>query len=370
MLHSNVILHPHTTKFYAYLRHEVLAPHSNRLSPDFTIIYGSFPPERRYNQDQVPLPFVVCQDTTFTTNDDKNMHIKAPSEALRKRQATMHLFMNAGAGDKRDGYTVLIAKGKFNGRRKIIEKNAWNKKVKMLFQINAWVDTEVMVQIAKDFVEHVRRVHGDLWVLLFCDNLNAHLNPEVKRIFYEGKVFILYFPPNTTESIQLIDADYGCSVRINVGNLLDKWLESDTNMEKWEGKLTASERRVLLSHLVAEATDLAMKDDKMRIGCFKRTGCLMTYHPSDMDNDIKPQGVTSQIVIPSTHDNSNNNNFTAPSEQVTPEQELLGATDDVYENEGDVEVNANDLCMSDDEGGLLSTEMLEDVGVEESDEDE
>ena len=56
--------------------------------------------------------------------EDKNTHIKALSEALQKRQAAMHLFMNAGAGDKRDGCTVLIAKGKFNGKRKAIEKNA------------------------------------------------------------------------------------------------------------------------------------------------------------------------------------------------------------------------------------------------------
>ena len=49
----------------------------------------------------------------------------------------MHLFINASEGDKRDGYTILIAKGKFNSRRKTIEKNAWNKKIKMLFQTNA-----------------------------------------------------------------------------------------------------------------------------------------------------------------------------------------------------------------------------------------
>ena len=167
--------------------------------------------------------------------------------------------------------------------------------------------------------------------------------PEVKRIFYEGKVFLLYFSPKTTESLQLIDAGYGRSFRINVGNLLDKWLESDANMKNWEVKLTASDQHVLLSHLVAKATDLAMKNDDMRIGCFRRTGCLLTYHPSVKDDEIKPQGVISKIVVTVTYDNNNNNNFTAPSEQVTPEQELGEATDDVYDNEHASDVNANDL---------------------------
>ena len=32
--------------------------------------------------------------------------------------------------------------------------------------------------------------HGaDVWVLLLCDNLNAHLDEEVKRVFGDAKVF-------------------------------------------------------------------------------------------------------------------------------------------------------------------------------------
>ena len=47
----------------------------------------------------------------------------------------MHIFCNAGEGDKRDGYTMLICKGKYKrGRHTAIEKNAWNKKVPVLFQ--------------------------------------------------------------------------------------------------------------------------------------------------------------------------------------------------------------------------------------------
>ena len=58
-------------------------------------------------------------------------------------------------------------------------------------------------------------MHGeDVWVILFCDNLSAHLDQEVKTIFGNGKVLLFYFPPNMTNFIQPIDAGLGRRVRM------------------------------------------------------------------------------------------------------------------------------------------------------------
>ena len=76
---------------------------------------------------------------------------------------------------------------------------------------------------------------------------------------------------------------------------------TDENLEKWESKLTASERRVLMTHLVAEANDLALMDDRMRVGFFKRTGLLIDYSKSEFDDDVKTQGVASKIVVPDSY---------------------------------------------------------------------
>ena len=64
-------------------------------------------------------------------------------------------------------------------------------------------------------------------------------------------------------------------------------MEED-NLLKWEGKMTAGERRVLINNLVAEATEKAMKNDDMRINCFVRTGFLLRYTKSKADDSIKP----------------------------------------------------------------------------------
>ena len=61
----------------------------------------------------MPLPFVVNQDSTFTIDDDYDVQVKGSGKGdLRKRQFTMHLFCNAGTGEDRGGYTVLIGRGK------------------------------------------------------------------------------------------------------------------------------------------------------------------------------------------------------------------------------------------------------------------
>ena len=57
---------------------------------------------------------MVNHDRTFTTHDDNYIHISAPSDALRKIQLTIHVVVNAGAGDKNQGF--------FDIGRKVIDK--------------------------------------------------------------------------------------------------------------------------------------------------------------------------------------------------------------------------------------------------------
>ena len=65
---------------------------------------------------------------------------------------------------------------------------------------------------------------------MFCDNLSAHLDPEVKQIFGSNKVFLCYLSPKMTNFIQVIDAGLGRSVQLAVGGLLDEWLMGFDNM--------------------------------------------------------------------------------------------------------------------------------------------
>ena len=63
-----------------------------------------------------------------------------------------------------------------------------------VFSENTWVDTEAIVDIAKEFSEHVKETHNGLWVLLFRDNLVVHASNIIKAIFTASKAFLSYFP--------------------------------------------------------------------------------------------------------------------------------------------------------------------------------
>ena len=58
--------------------------------------------------------------------------------------------------------------------------------------------------------------------------------------------------------------------------------------------MTASQSRVLMTDLVAEANDFALLDDYIRVGDFRRAGLLMDYTTSDNDDDIKHQCVITK----------------------------------------------------------------------------
>ena len=151
--------------------------------------------------DQVPLPFIVNQEFTFATTLDNNVHIRCPLEALRKRQFTIQVVVNAGKGDKRGGFVDIVYRGK-GLRITNAEKCQWDERVKVFWQKNAWVDKDVMREMANRFVTYKRERHGcEKWVDLFCDNLKAHLDEEVKGIFSRGHVSLCYFPPDN-------DGDY------------------------------------------------------------------------------------------------------------------------------------------------------------------
>ena len=75
-----------------------------------------------------------------------------------------------------------------------------------------------------------------------------------------------------------IDARLGRTVRIVISHCLDKCLMEADNMEEWESKMTASERRILISEFVGKAMRKVMtvEYEDVRVGCFERTGCLIT----------------------------------------------------------------------------------------------
>jgi len=113
----------------------------------------------------------------------------------------------------------------------------------MFFQPNAWMDSKVMLESATRFNDHIRQRWGECTkVLLTCDNLSAHVNPDVKAAFAKDGVTLLRcFPAQCTQFIQPLDAAFGRSLRCSVGRKLDEWFIEAANLTKWEQRMSAPE---------------------------------------------------------------------------------------------------------------------------------
>lgn len=289
--------------------------------------WGRFAPRARYAGDQVPLPFVCGLNMTYEDVGEKSVEISQPSDGLEKRQATMHLTFRpvkmkpvAEGGNKRKDRepevsrdaeqprAVLVFRGA--GKRiSAVEKAAWHKDVDVIFQKKAWVDRTVAKRIVEDslskhFGEHHYDEHSKKFesTLMLLDNLDAQKNEEafvapLRAVGSEG----YFYPGGETDALAPVDAGYGNDVKLEYGTEMDAWVSAPGNIDKWEntpgnGGLTASDRRVLMTHWVAAAKARVDKKLYSLWRYFEKTGALITTDGSG-DDKIEmpkyPEGVTS-----------------------------------------------------------------------------
>ena len=95
---------------------------------------------------------------------------------------------------------------------------------------------------------------------------------------------------------QPVDNGVGRAIKLRMGDLLDDWLAEGNNLDRWSGSkslsMTASDRRVLLTKLIADAWERvceALDFEKAALP----TGALMTIDKSG-DEGIRPQGLLEQ----------------------------------------------------------------------------
>ena len=203
------------------------------------------------NMDQTPLPFVMDDGKTYDKTGSSEVWVASGSSGLEKRQCTVQLTIFA------DGTTMMpliIFRGK-GLRIKVAEKRAWDKRVKVMFQINAWCDEPIMKS-------WITEMWGSVFLnpptpfssgkILYADVHPAQQTDGVKIMLQRVKTSIVNVPKGTTSRVQPLDVainkPFKNFVRREFEEHIDKNLELYTN-----GKISASERRVLTTKWVADA---------------------------------------------------------------------------------------------------------------------
>ena len=194
--------------------------------------WGRFEPKRRFNVDQVPVPFAIDTKSTYEVNvpkgDRRNHHVWVAhrGSGLEKRQCTLQVCIFPES-------KVRIAMI-FRGSGKRISSNqikAYHPDVDVYWPGNAWADTTFSVEWVKQTLkEEIKQLDRKEFVL-FCDNLTAQVSDEFLQAFREINEIVWFGPSGATDSWQPVDCCIGRMLKQNISRIQDDWLEHDNNVD-------------------------------------------------------------------------------------------------------------------------------------------
>ena len=219
---------------------------------------GPFRTGKRFSVDQIPLPFIMDQNTTYETDvprEEKRSHrvwVSNPGAVLEKRQCTLQLCFSPVANKPVRIAVIFRGTGK---RIPADELAAYHKDVDVYWQPNALADTSMSVQWTKGTLS---AAVGDFdEFILFCDSLEAQTSLPFQEEIRELRGVVWYDVPNATDIWQPVDAGAGFLIKKLILHEQQRWLEEEENVELWLGntekRLGVKERRILLTHWIGEA---------------------------------------------------------------------------------------------------------------------
>ena len=149
--------------------------------------------------------------------------------------------------------------------------------------------------------------------------------------------------------MQPIDAGYGYVFKKLIARCQNEWLENENNIDLWLGiddrKLTAADRRILITQWAGEAADILKGSDydHFRWRCFEKTGMLLTADGSS-DDKVAPEGLKNFQVMESLPMKENDLiEIETPEPKPDPSDAIV--EDELFttmENEENLDLNSND----------------------------
>ena len=214
--------------------------------------YGRWLPKNRLNVDQVPLPFVVEQDQTYEFAGNKQVWISQPGSGLDNRQATLQLCIKA-EGEQTVKPAIIFRGNRGKGNVLSAEQEKYDADVHVYFQTNAWMDAKVNLKWTKHTLKDGLKDDFNTEKVLFTDNVGF----QQTQAFHEGcremNTIVYLLPDNHTDKVQPVDAGFGRMMKQKIGEAMQMWLEKEENLEMWQDKISAKNRRILMTQWTGHA---------------------------------------------------------------------------------------------------------------------
>ena len=243
------------------------------------------------NLDQTPLPFDFLAGKTYSVGGAKTVWVKGTAGGLDKRQVTVQLciFVDGIARVK----PMIVFRGK-GTRITTAEKAKWDKRVAVVFQDNAWVDEEVTLWWIKNLWNMAYNSIFDMADprMIVLDVHRAQKTEQVLSAFRKAKTTPVMIPPSCTSLVQPLDVSINKPFKKLVEDASEEHYYLHT--EQWiQGKITASERRILISQWVGQAWEnLCHLHKDTIVRSFRKCGISLPIDGSQ-DAEIHIEGVST-----------------------------------------------------------------------------
>ena len=246
--------------------HSTLREGLNKIgqsSPSYDEKWGRFKPDRRFNVDQVPMPFAIDHKTTYEVEVNKEnrrdhrVWVVNPGPGLEKRQCTLQVCTSPTNKVR----LAIIFRG--TGKRiSNAEKKACHPKVDVYSQENAWADIKFCVDWVNNTLKKGTESEGENEFVLFCDNLVSQTSEKFLAAVPAINGVVWFGVSVETDIWQPVDCGIGQMLNQIVAKVQDEWLEHDENIDLWLGNseenLDTKRRRILITYWVGEAYEKLM----------------------------------------------------------------------------------------------------------------
>ena len=246
------------------------------------------------NVDQTPLPFTFNKGKGYDDKGTSTVWHRGHASGLEKRQCTVQLTVFADG--KARVKPLLIFRGK-GLRIAAAETRQYDGRVVVRFQENAWCDEEMM----KFWIRSMwRRPFGEdasRSKLLVADVHRAQTTDAVQEMLLrECHTAVALVPPGTTSLVQPLDVSVNSEFKSIVERHQNQHMHENVSLYV-EGKITASQRRVLITKWVGQAWAEVCTNKDMVCRAFAKCGISVPIDGSK-DHLINIRGLTDYKVDP------------------------------------------------------------------------
>ena len=212
-------------------------------------LLGQFSVSTVANVDQTPLPFTFSGGEGYDVTGAKTVRHRGAASGLDKRQCTVQLTIFADGVPRVKPLLIFRGKGL---RIPQSETTAYDHRVVVRFQVNAWCDEEQMMYWCRHMWKQPFSTDAGQPKLLIADVHKAQTTESVKETLRrDTHTSLILVPPGCTSLVKPLDVCFNKEFKSIIQHLQNEDMHG--NLDKYvNGTIPAGQRRILITKWVEQ----------------------------------------------------------------------------------------------------------------------